>query len=323
MLAVHESRTSTSAAVLEPSGVHPRGLGRAMKQVAAALSKGQSSSPLYGVVVYSKKHKGHQRNYIAATGKFCKAYLRGVQAIKTVMQTSLEKDHLRTLEAKDFGGVRFFGKATLKSVQKEMKSSPGVYIVSSHLDAGLLKHLGLPLWPERLRDTPLVMQVKDVLSSLEEGQLTKTLTALPHPVELTTGLAVEAGIRKDTLDWRKQFMSNNLCWNSAQVAEESGSGAANRAAIASRWVAEKKIFAVEFGGHKWFPRFQFQDGRPVPAISQVMGVFPEHATGWDLAHFFVTPNSNLAGRKPLELLKENPGRLVSLAQAFAHPADVF
>jgi hypothetical protein len=86
---------------------------------------------------------------------------------------------------------------------------------------------------------------------------------------------------------------------------------------------EKKIFSVRFEGQQWFPRFQFQDGGPIRAVAQVIKVFPRHATGWELAYFFVTPNSNIGGRKPLELLKEDPARLVSLAQAFAHPANVF
>jgi hypothetical protein len=40
---------------------------------------------------------------------------------------------------------------------------------------------------------------------------------------------------------------------------------------------------------------QFQDGRPIPAVSQVIEVFPEHATGWELAYFFVTANPNIGG----------------------------
>jgi len=133
----------------------------------------------------------------------------------------------------------------------------------------------------------------------------------------------ETAIRKGTLNWRKQFMSENLCWTSAEVAEESSSRATNRAAIASRWAKEKKIFSVRFEGQHWFPRFQFQDGGPIPAVAQVIKVFPGHATGWELAYFFATPNPHIGGRKPIELLKGDPSRLLSLAQAFAHPADVF
>jgi hypothetical protein len=53
-------------------------------------------------------------------------------------------------------------------------------------------------------------------------------------------------------------------------------------------------------------------------ISDVINLFPKHATGWELAYFFSTPNPNIGRRKPLELLKTDPSRVMSLAQAFAH-----
>src|SRR6267154_2792901 len=79
----------------------------------------------------------------------------------------------------------------------------------------------------------------------------------------------------------------------------------------TRWLREKKIFAIRYEGQQCFPRFQFQDGIPSPVIAQVIKIFPEHATGWDLAYFFATPNPNIGGRKPIELLKSNPARVVS------------
>jgi len=327
--AFSDSATSASAAVLEPSGVHPRRLGRAMEQVVGALSKERSTSSLaYGVVVYAKKRRARKPNYLAAAGTFFRAYLRGLQALPSIADlilTAPEEDHLQTLETKDFGDVRFFvGKSTHRDIKQKIQPSPGIYIISSHLDASLLEDLGLPLLPQSLRELPLVIQVKNVNLSIEDERSTTAWSHWGKPIGLTTVAdPAETATRKDTLNWRKEFMSRNECWTSAQVAEESSSLAANRAAIASRWVAEKKIFAVEFQGQKWFPRFQFRDGRPAPAVSNVIEVFPEHATGWELAYFFVTPNSNIGGRKPLELLREDPARLVSLAQAFVHPADVF
>lgn len=319
---------SASAAVLEPSGVHPRQLGEAMQQVTAALSKEHSaSSGVYGVVVY-RNRRSESRNYLAATGSFFRAYLRGLEALSRITHVILshpEQDHLQTLGAKEFGDVRFFvGKATPRDIREKIQPSPGIYIISSHLDTGLLEDLGLPLLPKPLREVPLVIQVKNAnLSSKVEGSTT-TWSRWEKPTDLTTGVNdAEDAIRTDSLNWRKHFMSNNECWTAAQVAEESTSLATNRGAIASRWVAERKIFAIEFQGQKWFPRFQFRDGRPIPVVSQVIEAFPEHATGWELAYFFVTPNLNIEKRKPVELLREDPDRLVSLAQAFAHPADVF
>jgi hypothetical protein len=55
----------------------------------------------------------------------------------------------------------------------------------------------------------------------------------------------------------------------------------------------------------------------------VIRAFPDHATGWDLAYFFKSPNSFIGGRKPLDLLTEDPKRLEPLARSFANPADAF
>jgi hypothetical protein len=329
MSVFNEIATPTSAAVLEPSGVHPRELGRAMKQVIAALSKGQSGSSLvYGVVVYGRKHGKPKPDYLATAGTFFRAYWRGWTALSHIADailTSPAQDHFQTFEAKDFGDVRFFvGKATPTDIKEKIQPSPGIYIISSHLDVSLLENLGLPLLPRRFRDVPLVIQVKTAALSLGEGESMTSWGGWEEPDDLTAVVAdAEATIAKDTVSWRKQFMSETECWTSAKVAEESTSRATNRAAIASRWVAEKKIFSVRFEGQQWFPRFQFQGGEPIPVVSQVIDVFPEHATGWELAYFFATPNPNIGGRKPLELLKIDPSRLLSLAQAFAHPADVF
>jgi hypothetical protein len=68
MPAFNDVGTASSAEVLEPSGIHPRPLKQAMKQVAAVLSKEQSgSSRMYGVVVYGTRLREPKPNYLAAT----------------------------------------------------------------------------------------------------------------------------------------------------------------------------------------------------------------------------------------------------------------
>lgn len=284
------SDSSASAAVLERSGVRSRTVGRAMEQVTAALSKEKPSSSLvYAVVVYRKTHHEPKLNYLSAAGTFFKAYLRGFEALSRIthlLSTSPSRDHLRALEAKDFGDVRFYvGKATSKGVKQKVKPSPGIYIISSHLDADVLRNLRLPLLPKRLREIPLVIQVKNA-SLLMEKESDLVWNRWEKHVDVTTRVdGAETTIEKDTLNWRRRFMRENGCLTSEEIAQEGTSRATNRAAMASRWVKERKIFSVRFEGEQWFPRFQFQDGRPMPTISRVIEVFPEHATGWELAYF--------------------------------------
>jgi hypothetical protein len=152
-----------------------------------------------------------------------------------------------------------------------------------------------------------VIHVENTELATDEGESTRSWSGWEDADEMTPVIeTAEAPVGKDSLAWRKQFMSENECWTAPKVAEESTSRAANRAAIASRWAAEKKIFSVRFEGQLWYPRFQFQDGSPIPAVAQVISKFPDHVTGWELAYFFVTPNPNIESRKPTQLLNNDP-----------------
>jgi hypothetical protein len=321
----------SSAMVLEPKGVQTLDVGSAMEQVVAALLKnGPGSSAAYGVLVYGTRDPKPQPNMLVAAKTFFHAYHLAWKVLTNIADfthAGSAKSSLQTIENKEVDHVRFFvGLATEKVLKDRVKPTPGVYIMTAHLDAKLLKTLDLPPLPERFRNLPLVMQIESeaepmqssypIQASVNEGNLLDMEL-------LEVGDEVEEPISRDTLEWRQQFIRSNPSWTSAQVAAESTSTARNRAAIASRWLREKKIFAIRYEGQQCFPRFQFQDGIPSPVIAQVIKIFPEHATGWDLAYFFATPNPNIGGRKPIELLKSNPARVVSLAEAFAHPADAF
>src|SRR5579863_651240 len=313
-----------SATIFDATRVYSGNWEKAMQHVASGLSRKESGpSPAYAIVVHPTKRAKGTPNYLAAAKTFAKAYTLGLEAISRIKHeilTSPQQHRLQALEPEDYIHV-FLGKATSRDIKRLMQPSPGIYIMPSHLDAGFLADLDLPPVPDMLRDVPLVIQIEDSGLMLEEEST--ALSGVRPAIETSVALDPEAAIDRDTLEWRKRFMAEHPAWTSAQIAQESTSRAKNQPAIASRWAKEKKVFAFDYQGQKWFPRFQFQDGRPVPAVSQVIKLFPQHATGWELAYFFTTQNANLSGRRPLDLLKQDPSRVVSLAQAFVHPADVF
>lgn len=168
------------------------------------------------------------------------------------------------------------------------------------------------------------MQLKQSSASIEVLEAEKKWSPWKTLTEaLLKKAQVEARIERDTLAWRDRFVSEYPCLTSADVAKESTSTAKNRSAIASRWLGEKKIFSIQSGRKLLFPKFQFQDGSPLPVVSDIMEEFPKHATGWDYVFFLTTPNSFIGGRKPIELLRTDPKQVVSLAHSFADPADAF
>lgn len=319
------STTLGSATVLEPEGIQTLDVGSAMKQVVAPLLKSRiSAGSAYGVLVYGQDYGKPQPNVLVAVQTFLKAYQVAWKALEHIPDFVGHGKgvNFELFEAKRFEQVRFFfGRATERDLKERVQAFPGVYIMTAHLDPSLLKSLNLPQLPPRFRDLPLVMLVENAT----EPATSVSVSAHAGIEELVTPQEekVENAIARDTLEWRQEFMRNYPSWTSAEVATQSTSTARNRAAIASRWQRENRIFGLRYQAQQYFPQFQFQDGTPVPIVGEVIKTFPEHATGWDLAFFFTTPNANIGGRKPLELIKTNPDRVLSLAHAFAHPADVF
>lgn len=304
------AKASGSAMVLEPKSFHTLEIGRAMREVVAPLVSTQScKSSAYGVLIWDQPKP--EPNLLVAVDVFLKAYRKALNVLShgSVHVEEKPATELQTIMDENFADVHFFvGSASERILEERVKPSPGVYIMTSHLNSGLLQSLDLPPLPQRFRNLPMVMQVESVLD--------------PSVMELPRLADPDEEVDRDTIQWRESFLRSYPYLTSAQISAQS-SRAKNKAAIASRWVGEKKIFAVRNRGQQLFPRFQFQDGLPLPVIAKVIKIFPEHASGWDLAYFFTTTNPYIEGRKPIDLLKSNPDRVVSLADAFAHPANVF
>jgi hypothetical protein len=318
---------TSSTTLLEPSGIQTLGFRHAMdKLVTVDTPKRAHTNSAYGIVVYRLAKKGPAPNIFSATGWFIRAYLKGWDALSKmevgVVGVGEKKDDLiGVLERINVRYIVkvFAGKAAVSALRKEARPSPGVYINTARLDTLLLDGLRLPHLPERFRNMPLVMQVEE-----KEEKSDESFPGWENFVKATFDeIAAQETIDRDTVEWRSQFMKNNLSWTARDVADQSTSTAKNRAALASRWAQEKKIFAVKYEGQLWYPRFQFQDGEPLPTIGQVIQAYPGYANGWDYAYFFATPNANVGGRKPLELLKSDPERVLSLARAAASPADAY
>ncbi|GAA4757922.1 hypothetical protein GCM10023328_47220 [Modestobacter marinus] len=101
----------------------------------------------------------------------------------------------------------------------------------------------------------------------------------------------------------------------AEVAELAASTSGNASAMASRWKNEGKVFTVGPTGGQRFPGFQFgkDDGRPLPVIAQVLTVFGDRLSGWELALWFTSSNGWLGGERPVDVLDSDPELVVDAA----------
>ncbi len=101
---------------------------------------------------------------------------------------------------------------------------------------------------------------------------------------------------------------------SAEVAELNQSGAENRAALASRWKREGRIFSVKHRGRDYFPGFQLdREAQPRAVIAEVLAQFGA-GYGWETALWFTAPNGYLDGRRPVDLLETDPEAVVGAAE---------
>lgn len=120
---------------------------------------------------------------------------------------------------------------------------------------------------------------------------------------------------------RHDFLSEFPALSSQQVAELSGSKATNVAALASRWKAAGKVFAVSEGRADRYPAFQFgDDGKPLPVIEKVIRALAGWST-WAIALWFASNSGWLGGRRPVDLLLDSPDEVVDAARRSAEPLE--
>jgi hypothetical protein len=123
-------------------------------------------------------------------------------------------------------------------------------------------------------------------------------------------------------DAQATFRKSVELLTSAMVGELGGSAANNASALASRWKTEGRIFAVPSGRADLFPAFQFDaHGQPRPAVKVVVRLLAE-ANDWGRALWWSAPSGWLGGRRPLEVLSEDPEAVVEAARRTAQPLQV-
>jgi len=141
----------------------------------------------------------------------------------------------------------------------------------------------------------------------------------PRGGEASSSSEAEISQLRRNAEARKAFLDEFGTLTSKEVAELAGSRATNRAALANRWKAEGRIFAVETGGHTLFPAFQFSeiDGQPRPVIAEVLTALGHEYSGWQTALWFSGRNGWLGAERPVDLLRSAPGAVAEAAQHVA------
>jgi hypothetical protein len=134
--------------------------------------------------------------------------------------------------------------------------------------------------------------------------------------------SAEAWHAQQNAQARAELLKEFGALTAEQVSDLAGSRAGNRSALASRWHSEGRIIGVPWHGRTLYPAFQFRDGRPSPAVERAAAVLRDRGlSGWSLALWFLTPSGWLWDRRPVDLLDEDPERVLAAAgEALSLPA---
>jgi hypothetical protein len=106
---------------------------------------------------------------------------------------------------------------------------------------------------------------------------------------------------------RRRLRESITMLDASSWGQLRGTPGSNPAASLSKYKTNGRLFSVSEGRRDLYPQFQFDDNAaPLPVIAEILKIAPADARGWPLLSWFDAGNVLLGGRRPRELLRQNP-----------------
>ncbi len=88
-------------------------------------------------------------------------------------------------------------------------------------------------------------------------------------------------------------------------------------ATLARWIVDRSVIHFEWQQQTWLPWFQFKrpGHQPDPTLRAVFAELGSVYDGWDMALWWVRPNSALAGGAPFQLIGSDVEAVLQAARA--------
>lgn len=123
--------------------------------------------------------------------------------------------------------------------------------------------------------------------------------------------ALQERLRKAAIE---QVLTGTEWLTSRHVGKLAGVPAANLHAAANRLLQQGRVFALKRRGQYEYPRYAFDDlGEPLPGLAPVLEEFKGYSA-LRIASWFESTNGMLGGRRPREVLAEDPQAVLAAAQ---------
>lgn len=156
--------------------------------------------------------------------------------------------------------------------------------------------------------------VRSIVGRRQDEAFRSIIEALVPDVPPPRHKLVEARM---TAEARKAVLESGDWLTAAQIAGMAGFSASNPSAQPNKWKKDRQIFAVRHRGVDYFPGYALDsstDYRPAKGLARVLGVFRGRKDDWGLAYWFASVNSFLGGKRPQDLLIDQPDRVVAAAE---------
>ncbi|MGR1222017.1 hypothetical protein ACUVMQ_03500 [Aeromonas veronii] len=120
----------------------------------------------------------------------------------------------------------------------------------------------------------------------------------------------------------EQVLSLSAWLTAQQVSDNAGHKGTNASALPNKWKKAGKIFTISAGGKDLFPAYGFGiDGKPLPKMKEILAILAAHRTALVIAAWFVSANSWLGGKTPMDELAERPLDVLRAARMEVAPVE--
>ncbi|MFJ1340097.1 hypothetical protein ACIKP7_18420 [Pseudomonas caricapapayae] len=156
--------------------------------------------------------------------------------------------------------------------------------------------------------------VKDLVGRQHQQTLESIVEALVPKVPPTPTALKEAAMLAQA---RTAVLESGEWMTAAQIAGLAGFSPSNPSAQPNKWKREGAIFALRHHGVDYFPAYGLDAAngyRPLKAMAPVLARLKHNKDSWGLAYWFMSVNSFLAGKRPLDLLNSDPDRVLAAAE---------
>ncbi len=121
---------------------------------------------------------------------------------------------------------------------------------------------------------------------------------------------------------REQVLRLSVWLTAQQVSDNAGYKGTNSSARPNKWKKAGQIFTISVGGEDLFPAYGLGiDGKPLPAMKEILAILAAHRKELAIASWFVSENSWLGGKTPMNELAERPLDVLKAARMEVAPVE--